>query len=126
MTTVSCGGNILINVGPTKTGLIDPIFVERLRDMGKWLRNNGEAIYDSLPWKYQNDTQTPGVWYTIKIEAADRILLYAIVLDYPYDADGVELYALGDAFDEDTEVNLLGFPDKLKVRCSSPWLPARF
>lgn len=31
--TVSCGGNILINVGPTQNGLIQPIFVERLRTM---------------------------------------------------------------------------------------------
>lgn len=35
VSTISCGGNILINVGPAKTGLIEPIFVERLYDMGK-------------------------------------------------------------------------------------------
>lgn len=34
-TTVSCGGNILINVGPSKYGTIDPIFAERLTDMGR-------------------------------------------------------------------------------------------
>ncbi len=28
--TVSCGGNILVNVGPTKEGMIIPIFRERL------------------------------------------------------------------------------------------------
>lgn len=35
--TVSCGGNININVGPTKYGTIDPIFVERLTDMGRFV-----------------------------------------------------------------------------------------
>lgn len=35
VTTVSCNGNILINVGPTKHGTIEPIFVERLTQMGK-------------------------------------------------------------------------------------------
>lgn len=84
--------------------------------MGKWLGKNGEAIYNSRPWVYQNDTKTPDIWYTSKIEAADRITVYAIVLNYPYDADGVELYAFGDLFDNDTEVTLLGFPQKLKVR----------
>lgn len=34
ITTVSCGGNLLMNVGPTKDGIITPIFEERLRGMG--------------------------------------------------------------------------------------------
>lgn len=34
VTTVSCGGNLLMNVGPTKDGIIAPIFEERLRGMG--------------------------------------------------------------------------------------------
>jgi len=34
----SCGGNMLINVGPTKDGRIVPIFEERLRGLGGWLK----------------------------------------------------------------------------------------
>lgn len=33
--TISCGGNILVNVGPTKFGTIEAIFADRLRDMGR-------------------------------------------------------------------------------------------
>ena len=29
---------------------------------GQWLNTNGESIYESVPWKYQNDTVTPNVW----------------------------------------------------------------
>ncbi|MPC34845.1 Alpha-L-fucosidase [Portunus trituberculatus] len=58
--TVSCGGNILINVGPTRDGRIVPVMEERLRQMGSWLAINGEAIYGSKPWAHQNDTLTPG------------------------------------------------------------------
>jgi len=60
--TVSCGGNILINIGPNKHGVIDAIFEERLRQLGSWLKINGEAIYNTQPWKYQNDTTNPNIW----------------------------------------------------------------
>ncbi len=41
----SKGGNFLLNVGPTSEGLIPAASVERLSEMGNWLRTNGEAIY---------------------------------------------------------------------------------
>lgn len=42
---VSKGGNFLLNVGPTSEGLIPAPSVERLKEMGEWIRVNGEAIY---------------------------------------------------------------------------------
>ena len=54
---------MLMNVGPTKEGTLVPIFQERLLNMGLWLSINGEAIYSTKPWAYQNDTVTKGVWY---------------------------------------------------------------
>jgi alpha-L-fucosidase len=53
---------VLINIGTTSYGMISTIFEERLRQMGSWLKVNGEAIYNSVPWKYQNDTVNPNVW----------------------------------------------------------------
>ncbi|XP_052066650.1 plasma alpha-L-fucosidase-like isoform X2 [Mytilus californianus] len=62
--TVSCGGNILINVGITKEGTITPVFQNILLKLGGWLEVNGEAIYGSRPWLYQSDNVTKDVWYT--------------------------------------------------------------
>ena len=41
----SKGGNFLLNVGPTARGEIPRPSVERLREIGRWMRVNGEAIY---------------------------------------------------------------------------------
>lgn len=66
VSTVSCGGNVLINIGPTKEGTITPIFQERLLVLGEWLKMNGEAIYGTSPWTAQNDTKNGDIWYTCK------------------------------------------------------------
>jgi alpha-L-fucosidase len=54
----SKGGNFLLNVGPTSEGLIPAPSIERLADVGRWTRVNGEAVYGThaspftkqLPW----------------------------------------------------------------------------
>ena len=38
-------GNLLLNVGPAASGLIEPRQVTRLRDTGAWLSQFGESIY---------------------------------------------------------------------------------
>lgn len=91
----------MINIGPTKEGTIAPIFEERLRQLGKWLSTNGEAIYGSKPWKYQNDTKNSNVWYTKKSSS-----VYAILLKYPQDLK-VELAA--PVVTSSTQVTMLGY-----------------
>ena len=52
----SKGGNLLLNVGPTPEGTIQPEFEERLRAIGEWLRVNGESIYGTTYGPLQNLT----------------------------------------------------------------------
>lgn len=43
--TVSQGGNLLMNMGPTAEGLLPPKSVEKLKPLGAWLERYGESIY---------------------------------------------------------------------------------
>jgi alpha-L-fucosidase len=42
-------GNLLFNVGPMADGQIEPLQVDRLKEMGQWLQKHGNAIF--LEWK---------------------------------------------------------------------------
>jgi len=103
--TISCGGNMLLNVGPTSDGRIPPIFEERLRQMGDWLKVNGEAVYGSKPWKFQNDTFNSDVWYTSKASPTG-LNVYAIVLNWP--ATGT-LVLKSPTPTGNTKVSMLGY-----------------
>jgi alpha-L-fucosidase len=46
---VSKGGNFLLNVGPTAEGLIPQPSLDRLREMGGYVRVSAEAIYGAGP-----------------------------------------------------------------------------
>jgi alpha-L-fucosidase len=64
----SKGGNYLLNVGPTAEGVIPQPSVERLKEMGAWLKVNGESIYGTsaspfLQLAWGRCTQKPGKLY---------------------------------------------------------------
>lgn len=39
--------NFLLNIGPRPDGTVQPEFVERLQELGVWMRKNGESIYET-------------------------------------------------------------------------------
>jgi len=62
---VSSGGNLLLNVGPTVDGRVPVIMQQRLLDIGKWLKVNGEAIYGSGPCTKLTQ-EKKGIYFTKK------------------------------------------------------------
>lgn len=55
--TAGLGANLLLNIGPQPNGELPATALERLKDMGQWLRANGETIYGTqgspfgeMPW----------------------------------------------------------------------------
>lgn len=49
---VSKNGILLLNVGPKADGTFTDEETRVLQDLGKWLRTNGEGIYDTTAWKW--------------------------------------------------------------------------
>lgn len=101
--TVSKGGNLLLDIGPTADGRIPVIMQERLLEMGEWLRLNGEAIYGTHPWRQTADGRQ--VRYT-----ATNKSVYAICLTWP----GPELVLNEPKAGKHTVVRLLGAKGPLK------------
>ncbi|MBM3263749.1 MAG: alpha-L-fucosidase [candidate division Zixibacteria bacterium] len=77
---VQCIGrdsNLLLNVGPTPDGDVQPEHVERLRAVGDWLRINGEAVYENRPGPVP-----PQPWGYVTHRPDDgRLFLH--ILDWP-------------------------------------------
>lgn len=57
------GGSLLLGVGPTPEGIIEKHSEDILRQVGKWLERNGNAIYGTVTTPvYTNESQS--VWFT--------------------------------------------------------------
>ncbi|MBV7328224.1 alpha-L-fucosidase [Chloroflexi bacterium TSY] len=79
---VSKDGNLLLNVGPTADGTIPDLQRERLLGLGQWLDANGEAIFETRPWKVAEGTTDVGV--DLRFTQANDAL-YATLMETPSD-----------------------------------------
>lgn len=83
----SKGGNYLLNVGPTAEGLIPQASVERLAEIGKWMKVNGEAVYGTTASPFARPLA-----FGRATSKKERIYLH--VFDWPADSN-LRLPALG-------------------------------
>ena len=77
----SKGGNYLLNVGPTSSGEIPQPSIERLKEIGLWMKVNGEAIYATTASPFSKLT-----WGRCTKKVRDKsVTLYLHVFDWPED-----------------------------------------
>ena len=55
---VAKNGTMLLNVGPKADGTISEEDTRVLKEIGAWMKINGEAIYGSRPWRYAQEGPT--------------------------------------------------------------------
>lgn len=98
---VAKNGNLMLNIGPRADGSIPDTERGILLAIGKWLKANGDAIYDSTPWRVYGEGPTEvvgGTFQDIKTKpytAQDFRFtvrdgaLYAIELGWPAGGEAV-------------------------------------
>jgi alpha-L-fucosidase len=100
----SKGGNYLLNVGPTAEGSFPPESIERLRDIGQWMKTNGSSIYDTRASVFGS---LPFGRCTVRV-GDEHAKIYLHVFDWP-ETNELELPGLAN---EPQRAYLLAAPDR--------------
>ncbi|WP_044122932.1 alpha-L-fucosidase [Segatella baroniae] len=104
---VAKGGNLVLGVGPTPEGLIEPEAVQRLEAIGRWLNKNGQALYNTTITPHYNEGR---LWFTASKDGKKCYALYAL-------PDGEQLPAtLSWTGNKPKSVRLLATGRKLKAQ----------
>jgi alpha-L-fucosidase len=105
VSTVSAGGNLLLDIGPAADGTIPVIMQQRLLEIGNWLKTNGEAIYSTRSFirSKKDEAINPETNKTIFFTKKNNDL-YVISLEWPKGT----IVLKGVKPDSKTKVQLLG------------------
>ena len=105
---VSKNGNLLVNIGPRSDGTIPEQVQAILRDIGSWLKVNGDAIYGTRAWTKSGEGPTAiveGTFHDADTKAftpqdfrftTKGNLLYVIELGWPDSGEAV-IHTLSEA-----------------------------
>ncbi len=114
-TLIRCAGgdgNLLFNVGPMPTGEIEPRQVERLKEMGAWLKNYGDTIYGTRGGPYK-----PGRWGASTCKG-NKIFLHLLAShELTMTLPAIEKRILrGSVLTDGTQVSVSQTPDEVMLK----------
>lgn len=104
---VSKNGNLLLDIGPEADGTIPAVQLERLEILGKWLTQNGNAIYGTRPWNRAEGETADAIPVRFTSKGST---VFAIVLGTP-NSGSVTIKSVHPA--KESKVYLLGFNQPL-------------
>ena len=121
---VSKNGNLLLNVPPKADGTFDKETVNILKELGKWNRVNGEAVFGTRPWIRfgEGPVKAPQSRARVSPFSARDIrfttrgnILYAVILAWPGEQAVITSLAIGaESSGQIENVSLLGHEGKLE------------
>jgi alpha-L-fucosidase len=102
---VADGGNLLLITNLTPTGKLDPLMAARLKEVGQWMKVNGQAIYATRRWVQYS--QGNNIRFT---QSKDSKYVYAFCYDWP----DKELVLRDVKAEEGSSIQMLGASETLK------------
>jgi alpha-L-fucosidase len=109
---VSKNGNLLLNIGPRPDGTIPDQAQTILRQVGAWLKVNGEAIYGTRPWTMYGEGPTKVVAGSFHDDAAGNFTAQ----DIRFTTKNGNLYAIALGWPEDGELTIRALSTAGKMR----------
>jgi alpha-L-fucosidase len=91
----------MVGIGPDEMGRFSPEAIQQLKQVGKWLKTNGQGIYATRAREGENWKEGENVRFT---RSKDHKTIYAHCFKWP----GKELVLKTVTAKKDTKVTLLG------------------
>jgi alpha-L-fucosidase len=98
---VSRGGNFLLNIGPSPEGDFHPTAYQRLKEIGNWMKINGESIYGTKTIAPYHETkivftQKTGIIYATYLPDKDETVIPATIIIHSFQPKAnSKVYLLG-------------------------------
>jgi alpha-L-fucosidase len=106
---VAKGGNLLLGIGPDKTGEFASDAYDRLQKIGAWMKVNGDAVYGSRPLAPYQDGD---FCFTQSKDGKKKFLFYLVKEGVPLPSS----LSLPSSFCENAgKITLLGYPEDIKI-----------